>query len=364
MMTRRNMIVGAGILGGAGAGGYFAVRGPSYNDATNAIWVHRPQQVAGDLEYLVHHATLAANSHNTQPWLFSGTANQVTIRPDLSRTTPVVDPDNHHLFCSLGCAAENLVVVAEADGKSASVNFIPDGEGKLQIDLAPGSNRKSELFDAIVERQCTRSDYDGREVSNDTLTALENAAEVDGCSVMLITDPTKMRAVSDLIIAANTSQIDNMEFVEELKSWLRFNAGAAIEFGDGLYAECSGNPTLPTWLGKAMFSMVFSAKSENEKYAKQLASSSGLAIFVSDQNNKAHWVQAGRSYQRFALKATALGLKHAFLNQPVEVPQYRPELARLLNIGDKRPDLLVRFGYGEPMPRSMRRRVKAVIEQT
>ena len=80
-----------------------------------------------------------------------------------------------------------------------------------------------------------------------------------------------------------------------------------------------------------------------------------------DRNDPEHWVGAGRSYQRFALAATALGIRHAFLNQPVEVARYRPELAALVGIGDRRPDLVVRFGYADAMPRSLRRPVGDVI---
>ena len=35
-----------------------------------------------------------------------------------------------------------------------------------------------------------------------------------------------------------------------------------------------------------------------------------------------HWIEVGRACQRFALQATALGLKCAFINQPVEVPAF------------------------------------------
>jgi hypothetical protein len=310
------------------------MRGPSYDEASRAVWVDKAP-ASGELEYLVHYATLAANSHNTQAWLFSGSAKQVSILPDLSRATPVVDPDNHHLFASLGCAAENLRLAAQAEGKLADINFIPDADGSLQIILSESSVSRDPLFDAIVHRQCTRADYDGREVPANLLNALSYAAKVEGCSVIIITEPAMMQAMTDLIIAANTEQVKDPKFVAELKSWLRFNAASAIEHKDGLYSGSSGNPTLPPWIGSLMFDWVFSANSENEKYARQLKSSSGIAVFVSDRDDKAHWVQAGRSYQRFALQATALGLKHAFLNQPVEVAKYRPELAHLLGIGDK-----------------------------
>mgnify|MGYP003146510294 FL=1 len=184
---------------------------------------------------------------------------------------------------------------------------------------------------------------------------------VPGCRVSLLTEKPVMEKVLDLIVAANSAQIDDPAFMRELKSWIRFNAASAVATGDGLYAACSGNPTLPTWLGTRLFDRVVTAEGENAKCISQIRSAAGIAIFVSDANDPAHWVQAGRSYQRFALQATLLGIKHAFLNQPVEVAAFRPQLASLLGVGDKRPDLVVRFGYGPDMPMSMRRPLTDVM---
>jgi hypothetical protein len=70
----------------------------------------------------------------------------------------------------------------------------------------------------------------------------------------------------------------------------------------------------------------------------------------------------GQPFQRFALKATALGLRHAHVNQPVEVPAVRQKLARWLGAPDTRPDVVVRFGYAAPLPMSLRRPVAMVLE--
>ena len=75
----------------------------------------------------------------------------------------------------------------------------------------------------------------------------------------------------------------------------------------------------------------------------------------------AHWVAAGRACQRFALQATALGLKYAFINQPVEVASLRPQFAAWLGLGERRPDLVVRFGAGPELPRSLRRPINQVV---
>lgn len=89
--------------------------------------------------------------------------------------------------------------------------------------------------------------------------------------------------------------------------------------------------------------------------------SAGVAIFVSAREDKDHWVPAGRACKRFALQATALGFRHAFLNQPVEVAALRPQLAGLVGMSGRRPDVVMRFGYGPRLPYSPRRPVGAVL---
>lgn len=79
------------------------------------------------------------------------------------------------------------------------------------------------------------------------------------------------------------------------------------------------------------------------------------------QRHRAHWIEAGRCYQRLALQAAALDLRTAFINQPVEVPALRSQFATFLGIGDRRPDLVMRIGRGPEMPRSLRRPVEQVL---
>jgi hypothetical protein len=54
-------------------------------------------------------------------------------------------------------------------------------------------------------------------------------------------------------------------------------------------------------------------------------------------------------------------MKHAFVNPPVEVTRFRPELAVLVGLPGRRPNLLMRFGYGPTLPLSPRRPVETVL---
>ena len=68
-------------------------------------------------------AMRAPSSHNTQCWTFALEDRAVVIRPDLARRCPAVDPDDHHVFVSLGCACENHVQAAQAHRLNATARF-------------------------------------------------------------------------------------------------------------------------------------------------------------------------------------------------------------------------------------------------
>ncbi len=310
---------------------------------------------------LVRAATLAPSSHNTQCWSFHLRDHAIGITPDMTRRCPVVDPDDHHLYVSLGCATENLVHAALAAGLQAEARFDPAGMGAIEVSLDTTRALATPLFRAISERQCTRGDYDGRLASNEELKLLERAGTGHGVRVMLLTDRAAMERVLAFVVSGNTAQMRHPAFVAELKAWIRFGAEEAQRSGDGLFAGASGNPAMPRWLGSRAMRLFFTESAENDRYARQIRNSAGIAVFTSDASDRAHWIEVGRCFERFALQATALGLRHALLNQPVEVGAIRPLFASALGLGGRRPDLVVRFGRGPAMPWSMRRPVQAVL---
>ena len=360
MTTRRDFLWGGGMLALAGAGATFAtLQNMGGLDAYEAAVAATRAALRQDPEIgaLLRYATLAPSGHNTQPWQFRVDGNRISISPDLTRRTPIVDPDNHHLFASLGCAAENLALSCGARGRPADLSFDPYDGGSVQCLLGAGPLRASSLFDAIPKRQSSRNIYDGKPVSNTDLRALTDAAAMPGVDLILITDRPVISQVRDLVIAGNTTQMSDPAFVRELRSWMRFSPNQALQAGDGLFTATTGNPILPEWLGPLSFDLAFKAQAENDKYASQIASSPGIAVFVGQKADPEHWILAGRAAQRFALQATALGLKHAFINQPVEAARQRPELATLVGLRGRRPDLVLRYGYGPIMPYSARRPV-------
>ena len=348
MLNRRDVLA----LGlGAGCLSRPALAAPiRYDQAVRETWA--PLQTSPRERELVRAATLAANSHNTQPWKFSIKDNSIAIVPDYARRCPAVDPDDHHLFVSLGCATENLVHAAAAAGLESNPVIEND---RVTVMFEKARPVVSPLFAAIPRRQSTRAAYDGRPVSTDDLRLLEQAGIDDGVAVTLITDRARMANLTEYVIRGNSRQMQDKAFMTELRAWIRFSEADAVASMDGLFSRASGNPALPSWLARPLLGLIFTESGENGKYRAQIDSSAGIAIFVSESSDRKHWVAAGRACQRFALQATALGLKYAFINQPVEVPGLRNELSTYLGLGGRRPDIVVRFGCGPELPKSLRR---------
>lgn len=357
MTTRRALLGALPLIGAASC----AVGGETYAEAVASTWTLAPAGVAAEppVRALVHAATLAASGHNTQPWRFVSRGRELIIRPDLSRRTPVVDPDDHHLFVSLGCAVETLLRAATGHGWSGEARFLGPAEG-VAVSLSPRRLAADPLFAAIAHRASTRADYDPRPVAATTLRALAASAGPE-VALSLITDRPRLGALTAMIVDGDDVQVGDPAFRRELIDWIRFDATEALARRDGLFSRSSGSPALPRWLGSRMFDRAFTARGEADKIVRQMAHTAGAAVFTGPSEDPAGWIAVGRAYTRFALTATARGLKLAFLNQPVEDRPTRARLAAWLGAPDRRPDLVVRFGEGPAMPRSLRRPVSAVL---
>jgi hypothetical protein len=358
MLNRRALLRGTVGIGTA------AISWPSASSAAKETYDKAVETTWGDLKAnprdreLVRFATLAANSHNSQPWAFFVSERKISIAPDFSRRCEAVDPDDHHLFVSLGCALENMLHAAAANGLKGTPKLADE---TIEVDFEPTQPKRTALFSAIQRRQCTRAVYDRRPVATDAMRLLEEAGHESGVSVMMIADRARFANLADYVMQGNSAQMRNDAFMRELIDWMRFSEADAVETKDGLFSRSSGNPAMPSWLARPLLRFFFTERGENAKYREHIESSAGIAIFVSDAADKAHWIAAGRACQRFALQATALGLKYAFINQPVEVPQVRSQFASYLGIGNLRPDLIVRFGAGPDLPKSLRRPPEQVI---
>lgn len=313
-----------------------------------------------NINQLIYYATLAPSGHNTQPWKFSNEENIVRIYPDFERTLPVVDADNHALYISLGCALENLVISAREDGFASKVDYFPEDENEecLRITLTEENTQKeTDLFEAIPKRQSNRNKYDGQNIPEADKDNLLQTGDFDTVAVKTFnTEDSEVEPVIEMVKEACRIQFKDERFVDELISWIRFTKKEVQNKGDGLSAKVMGFPYVPRWLGRFIMKTFVTADREAAKTENQIRSSSHLFLFICKKNDKRHWVDTGRLFQRIVLRAESLGIAHAHLNMPCEVESVRKKLSNHLDLNqDEEPILLIRLGYASRAPRSPRR---------
>jgi len=363
-LSRRDFLKLSAAAGVAVAGGYVL--------SEYTPWLNYDQQIENDrrslitskpessqMREIIRYATLAPNGHNTQPWKFAITQNAIEIYPDYTRRLPVVDPDNREMWISLGCALENLLLAAAASGYAANVIY-PDSTDAITVNLTKDMPRLSPLFDMIPIRQNTRSEYDGQPVNQGDLNLLQMTQGEPGVVLQFLTGTNEIEIALEYVNQGNLLQYADTKFVNELIEWLRFNKKEALKSRDGLYSRCSGNPDVPRWLGKSFVSGT-KPQQQADLDAKKLRSSSGAVVIASETDDKVGWIRTGQVYERLALQMTALNIKSALLNQPIEVASIRSQFQNAIGLGNAKPQLLVRFGYAEALVYSLRRPVDEVL---
>ena len=115
-------VAAGGVVARAWTQGVFSVgQGPAYEPWKT--W--RADQPTGPAR-LVRAAVLAANPHNSQPWLFRVGEAGIDVFADTARNIGTIDPYLREMYMGVGCALENLVLAAANDGYSTAVKLLPD----------------------------------------------------------------------------------------------------------------------------------------------------------------------------------------------------------------------------------------------
>jgi len=314
-----------------------------------------------DFNEIIRYAIKAPSGHNTQPWFFRISGNGIEIHPDMRKRLPVVDPDDRELFISLGCAAENLCVAANAYGYDTVVRV--SEKGIIYIQLKPDKYLivNKEDLEWLSRRQTNRSVYNGKIIPEEEIELLRAVPKGSGLNAYLFRrDTAEYRAIADLVARGNSMQMNDPAFKTELKSWMRFNQKHVDESPEGLSYKVFGAPNLPRFISEHVIGSFLNAKSQNKGDMKKIYSSSHFVLFTVQHNSGESWIALGQYLERFLLRLTAQGIAHAHCNQPCEVSGISKELSQSLSLVNEYPVILLRIGYGKRQAYSPRREAEYI----
>ncbi|MBQ3691210.1 MAG: nitroreductase [Bacteroidales bacterium] len=294
---------------------------------------------------LISFAILAPSGHNSQPWQFQVSDNEIIITPDYTKRLDVVDGNDRELFISLGCATENLMTAARHYGYDSKYDF---HDGKIVVTFSKQDICNSDtLFDAITKRHTHRGNFSGAKISDNILQNISARILQDNASVKIYNSESReAEIIKQKIAEGNEIQMSDTAFKRELVSWMRFNKKHVNETHNGLCYNVLGFPATPKPIGKRIVGMFLNPKAQNKTDNAINASASHFCVFCVKDDNAKNWVDLGVFLERFLLKITTEGISYSFSNQPCEIPSLKENLRQNLNI-TAYPSVIIRLGYGE-----------------
>ena len=315
------------------------------------------------LRFLLNYAVLAPSGHNTQPWLFEVRDGTVTLRADRTRALPVVDPHDRELVISCGAALYNLRVAIRRFGYAAPVELLPDpAEPDLLATVRLGAAEPptaddERRFAAIPLRRTNRRPFEARPLPAELITRLSAAAGEESAWLAVVEDESGRNAIADLISEGDRIQGADPSFRRELAAWIHPNR---TRCRDGMPGFAHGFGDLMSRLGPFVIRTFDWGNGQAAKDRQLALGSPVLAVIGTAADDPRSWLQAGQALSSVLLLARADGVFASYLNQPTEIPDLRSRLAARLERGDY-PQLVLRFGYGEPVRPTPRRPVAEVL---
>jgi nitroreductase len=383
MRTRRGLLIlGTGV---AAVGAGLAYRawdrgvGSAFSGSAYAPWRGWDGDAGDGLKRPLRAAILAANPHNTQPWLFKLAENEITIFADRGRNLGSFDPFRREMHLGLGAATENLVLAARAFGLAAQVTpatgtLSPSPTDApipaVNIALSPAPPARDALVGAIAVRHTSRGAYRAdKAIDAETLRRLRDLVSSEAVQLAYVQDRGARGELGALIVEATERIITDPEMSADSARWFRGGRRDIAAHRDGITVDTAGLSPVMTVAAKLLpdadattaDQYWLATTRENQVPTAPLLG----VLMVRDRLDMAAAIEAGRAWQRLHLAATLAGLAAQPLNQPVECIDRnailgRPDsfmtgLAKLAGVTDWEPTFVFRLGFAEraagPSPR-------------
>lgn len=348
-----------------------------------------PVPPGGDVRrWIVAHAILAPHSHNLQSWLVDlQQPGEIMLYCDHTRLLPETDPHSRQILMSQGTFLELLHLAALQQGLRAEIDLFPHGEfdprtppapphthhATARVRLVPDASVQPDpLFGQIFRRRTNRSAYDMRTPEPQAVQAIAAACTAPRLQTAFAL-PGDARLPEHRAIARDAWRVELVTprtMLESLKV-LRVGPREIAEHRDGL----SVNAPLPRLLAAlGLFDRShapgpgdMAVTQQVQDFNARIDATPAFFAMVTEANDRATQVQAGRAYVRAQLAATAQGLSMHPLQQALqEYPEQAPHYAAihaLLGAGGGRGtvQMWARLGYAPPVGPAPRRGVPAHV---
>lgn len=320
------------------------------------------------LNTILYYASLAGNSHNTQPWRVEVTDHSIIrIYADTARKLHIVDPDSRGLYISLGAFIENLYLAAGSLGYEAQVNIKARTKNEplaAEIKLIPSQPTNFPLSE-IENRRTLRVPFQHTELKAQDIERLKGKF---GDYVHFFSAGSNQgRYISKQTLAAYIQQANDEQAKQELAGWIRFSNKDVKQHRDGLTTSGMGINGIGGFMVRNLYKPEDSMKQSFVdtgvgKTKTQVENCGGWIIITLRENTPENWIRTGRIYQRMNIECRSMMIGYHPMNQMIEEPEFETEASNYLALPGV-IQFVARVGYVDKYPEavSVRRPVSEFV---
>jgi nitroreductase len=316
----------------------------------------RVELAPADERILLTAATSAPSLHNSQPWSFEIDDGHLRVYADPSRQLSRSDPAGRSLLISCGAALFNLRVAAEHLGYHPRVRLLPDPEDPTLVATVSLGSRQphvgglARFHKAVSERSTNRLPFHNRSIPHSALADMGEAARAENAQLRIYDDPDEVARIVALLHVADLAEGHDPAATVERHGWI-----GGPHRDDGIPVRSLGpRPDGPTTPFRDL-GLGVGACRDDARFEKTPT----VAVLSTRHDERVDWLPAGQALQRVLLEGTRAGLAASFLNQPLEDEMLRG-LVRSPLTGVGHSHMIMRIGYGDPVPATPRRPLSAV----
>lgn len=299
-------------------------------------------------------ARWAPSKHNSQAWRFIIRDGCLEVWADPMRTLATTDPHRRELTLSCGAALHLVCVAARAVGYRPDVRVLPEGSAgpvARVVEAGPWVTADDDhaLLPAVLRRRTDRGPLDGDALPSSLRFELQTAAREQGAQLRLVSSPGDRATLAQLVAQADRRLVQQPQVDDELAHWLRRSPDGRA---DGVPDDHTRGPAASY---RAEFvQRDFSTGHSTPKQDRPGTDRPLVGVLSTPADSGRDWVAAGRGLAAVLLRATTVGANASYLNQPVEDPAARVQLAEQLALPGI-PQVVLRLGVGDtqitPPPR-------------